>query len=156
MVFLSRHFYLAPFKICLVILGNLLLLTHIFWLPPLDPYKYIFFVSNFVKYLFIYLFMAVSGLSCGTRDLSLQHGTSSLQCVGFSLVVARGLSSCSTHGLSNCGTWAPERVGSVVVACRLSCLMACGVLVPNQGLNPCPLRWRWILKPLDYQGSPCI
>ena len=57
---------------------------------------------GFFKNYFIYLF-AASGLSCPL-----------LQCVGFSLVVACGFS------LSSCGMWAPEWVGSVVVAFGLS------------------------------------
>ena len=31
--------------------------------------------------------------------------------------------------------------GSVVVAHGLSCSAACGIL-PDQGLNPCPLHWQ--------------
>ena len=42
-------------------------------------------------------------------DLFCCGAGSSLWCVGFSLVVARGIS------LSSCGTWAPGNVGSVVV-----------------------------------------
>ena len=45
---------------------------------------------------------------------------SSLHCVGFSLVVARGL-------LSSCGAWAPEHVGSVDAVLGLSCPVACGI-----------------------------
>ena len=37
-------------------------------------------------------------------------------------------------GLS-CGTWAPEHVGSVVVAHRLSCSMVCRILVPPPGIK---------------------
>ena len=37
-------------------------------------------------------------------------------------------------GLS-CGTWAPEHVGSVVVALRLSCSTACGILVSPPGIK---------------------
>ena len=57
-----------------------------------------------------FYFLAASGLSCGTQDLS-------LQCTGCSLVVVRGL-------LSSCGSPAPEPVGSVVVAHGLSCPVA--------------------------------
>ena len=46
--------------------------------------------------IFIY-FLAASGLSCGTRDLSLRRVGSWLQCVGFSLVVARRLISCGVQ-----------------------------------------------------------
>ena len=75
------------------------------------------------------------GLSCGTRDLS-------LQCTGFSLVVVHGLSSCSVqapecagsvfaaHGLSSCGMQAPGRVGSVVVVQGLSSCSA-GLVAPR-------------------------
>ena len=31
---------------------------------------------------------------------------------------------------------------SLVVVCVLSCPTACGVFVPHQGSNPCPLHWR--------------
>ena len=44
--------------------------------------------------------------------------------------------------LSSCGAWAPEHTGSVVAACQLSCPGACGILVPDQGLNPHPLHWK--------------
>ena len=43
--------------------------------------------------------------------------------------MARGL-------LSSCGAWAPECVGSVAVAHRFSCPMACGILVPRPGIEP--------------------
>ena len=45
-------------------------------------------------YLFIYLFLATLGLSCGMQDLLLLRAGSLLQCTGFSLVVAHELSSC--------------------------------------------------------------
>ena len=59
----------------------------------------VFFFPFFKDLLFIYLliylfylFLAALGLSCGTRDLLLQHTGSLLWCTGFSLVVARGFS----------------------------------------------------------------
>ena len=55
---------------------------------------------------------------------------SSLQHVGISLVVACGFS------LSSCGVQALGHVGSVVVAHRLSCPVACGILVPRPGIEP--------------------
>ena len=55
---------------------------------------------------------------------------SSLRGAGFSLVVVCGFS------LSSCGAWAPEHVGSVVVAHGLSCPAACGILVPRPGTEP--------------------
>ena len=65
------------------------------------------------------------------RDLSLWPA-------GFSLVVACGFS------FSSCGSWAPGHMGSVVcsmqalsvVACRLSCPAACGILVPRPRIEP--------------------
>ena len=43
----------------------------------------------------------------------------------------------AVHGLlSSCGTWAPECAGSVVAERRLSCPMACGILVPRPGIEP--------------------
>ena len=38
--------------------------------------------------------------------------------------------------LSSCGTWPPEHAGSAVAACRLSCPVACGILVPWPGIKP--------------------
>ena len=74
------------------------------------------------------------GLSFGKWDLKLQHGEPS--------VVAHVLSGCgkasvdAAHKLSGCGTWAPKRVGSVLVACRPSCSVTCGILVPRPGTEP--------------------
>ena len=34
-----------------------------------------------------------------------------------------------------------------------SCTAPCGI-VPDQGLNPCPLHWEVNSRPLDHQGSP--
>ena len=35
-----------------------------------------------------------------------------------------------------------ERAGSVVVVPGLSCLEACGTLVPLPGMELCPLHWK--------------
>ena len=45
--------------------------------------------------------------------------------------------------------------GSAVVACGLSCSMACGILL-DQRSNPCPLYWQVDSYPLHHQGSPHI
>ena len=50
-----------------------------------------------------------------------------------------------TRRLSNCG--------SVIVAHRPSCSVACGIF-PDQGSNPCPLHWQADSQPLRHQGSP--
>ena len=46
-----------------------------------------------------------------------------------------------------------DGTGSVVVAHRLGCSMACGIFL-DQGLNPCLLHWQAYSSPLNYQGSP--
>ena len=79
------------------------------------------------------------------RGLSLvaaSGGHSSLQCVGLSLSWPLLLRSTGSR-----------RAGSVVVAHRPSCSVACGI-VPDQGLNPCPLHWQADSQPLRHQGSP--
>ena len=48
-----------------------------------------------------------------------------------------------------------RRAGSVVVAHGPSCSAACGIL-PDQGLNPCPLHWQADSQPLHHQGSPIL
>ena len=80
-----------------------------------------------------------------------------LICLRQVLVVARGISRCSTWfsscgsqalyswraasvvaacGLSSCDAWAPERTDSVVAVRGLSCPTACGILVPQPGTEP--------------------
>ena len=44
---------------------------------------------------------------------------------------------------------------TVIVAQRLNSPAAGGIL-PDQGSNPCPLRWQADFHLLDYQGSPCL
>ena len=65
-----------------------------------------------------------------------------LCCAGaFPSCVKQGLlSSCGVRA-SHCSTWALECAGSVVVEHGLRCPKACGIL-PNQGLNSCPLNWQ--------------
>ena len=48
-----------------------------------------------------------------------------------------------------------RRAGSVVVAHGPSCSAACGIF-PDQGSNPCPLRWQADSQPLRHQGSPSL
>ena len=79
------------------------------------------------------------------RGLSLvaaSGGHSSSQCAGLSL--SRPLLLRSTGS---------RRAGSVIVAHGPSCSAACGIL-PDQGLNPCPLHWQADSQPLRHQGSP--
>ena len=46
-----------------------------------------------------------------------------------------------------------QSTGSVVMAHRLSCSMACGVF-PHQGQNPCLLHWQADSLLLSHQGNP--
>ena len=41
---------------------------------------------------------------------------------------------------------APGPIGSVVAAQELSCPVACGIFVPNQESNPCPLLNHWTTR----------
>ena len=106
--------------------------------------KNVVFFSFFLKYLFIYLFMAVLGLRFCARAFSScgKRGHSSSRCTGLSL--SRPLLLWSTGS---------RRAGSVVVAHGLSCSAARGIL-PDQGPNPCPLHWQADSQPLRHQGSP--
>ena len=59
--------------------------------------------------------------------------------MGFSLQWLLLQSTGSRHmGFSSCGSWAPE---------------TCGIL-PDQGLNPCPLHRQAESQPLDHQEVP--
>ena len=66
---------------------------------------------------------------------------------------ALGLRRCS--GLSLVAEHGLQSVGSVVVARKLSCLMAYGIF-PDEGLNPGPLHWQTDSQPLDHQRSPLL
>ena len=97
----------------------------------------------FKIYLFIYLwlcwvFVSVRGLSLVVAS----GGHSSSSCAGLSLsrpLLLRGTGS--------------RRAGSAVVAHGPSRSTACGIF-PDQGSNPCPLRWQADSQPLRHQGSP--
>ena len=111
------------------------------------PFQHLLFVDFFfLVHLFIYLFffwlcwifVSVWGLS----PVAASGGHSSSQCAGLSL--SRPLLLWSTGS---------RRAGSVVVAHRPSCSVACGIF-PDQGSNPCPLHWQADSQPLRHQGSP--
>ena len=103
-----------------------------------------FFKKNFIYYLFIiyfslcWVFVSVRGLSL----VAASGGHSSSRCAGLSLL--RPLLLLSTGS---------RRAGSVAVAHGPSRSAACGIF-PDQGLNPCPLRWQADSQPLRQQGSP--
>ena len=100
-------------------------------------------------YLFIYLWLRwVFVAACGLSLVAASGGYPSLRCAGFSLWWLLSLLSMGSRrmGFSSCGTWVVvahglQSAGSVVVAHGLSCSAACGI-VPDQGLNPCPLQWQ--------------
>ena len=94
-------------------------------------------------YLFIYLwlcwvFVSVRGLSLVVAS----EGHSSSRCAGLSLSWPLLLRSTGSR-----------RAGSVIVAHGPSCSAACGIL-PDQGLNLCPLHWQADCQPPYHQGSP--
>ena len=102
--------------------------------------------EKFFFLIFIYLFMAVLGLrfcarafsSCGKR--------------GPLFITVRGPLTITASLVAEHDS---RRAGSVVVAHGPSCSAACGIL-PDQGSNPCPLRWQADSQPLRHQGSPEI
>ena len=101
------------------------------------------FLKFLIIYLFIYfwlcwVFVSVLGLSL----VAASGGHSSSRCAGLSL--SRPLLLRSTGS---------RRAGSVVVAHRPSCSVACGIFT-DQGPNPCPLHWQADSQPLRHQGSP--
>ena len=101
---------------------------------------YIFF---FKFYLFIYfwlfwVFISVRGLF----PVVASRGHSSSWCAGLSPLQPLPLRSTSYR-----------RAGSAVAAHGSSCSAARGIL-PDRGLNPCPLHWQADPQPLRHQGSP--
>ena len=98
---------------------NLILL-----LPSYFPLEPLFFFKKFIYFWLCWVFVSVRGLSlvAASRD----HSSS--RCAGLSL--SRPLLLRSTGS---------RRAGSVVVAHRPSCSVACGIF-PDQGSNPCPLN----------------
>ena len=104
---------------------------------------FFFFFNNSLFYLFIYLWLCWVLVSVrGLSPVAASGGHSSSRCPGLSL--SRPLLLRSTG--SRCA-------GSVVVAHGPSRSAACGIL-PEQGLNPCPLHWQADSQPLRHQGSP--
>ena len=103
----------------------------------------------------MYLFLAVLGLRC---------------CVAFSSFSEPGLLYSCTVQASHCGGFSPcmawalghrasvvrlsgfSSTGSIVVAHRLSCSVACGIFL-GQGSNPCLFHWQAESLPLSHQGS---
>ena len=72
--------------------------------------------------------------SCGERGLLSSWGAQACHCGGFSCCAAQAL---GWMGFSSCGSQTLQH-GSIVVAHRLSCSVACGILVPRPGIEPLP------------------
>ena len=87
--------------------------------------------------------------SCGKVGLLSGCRERASPCGGFSCYWARALGRSGFHSCSS-QAWS---TGSVVVAHRLSCSVACGIFW-DQGSNPCLLHWEVDLLPLSHQGSP--
>ena len=111
--------------------------THFFFFFKVSGTLF-YFIYLFIYFWLCWVFVSVRGFSLVVAS----GGHSSSRCAGLSL--SRPLLLRSTG--SRCA-------GSVVVAHRLSCSAACGIL-PDQGLNPCPLHWQADSQPLRHQGSP--
>ena len=112
--------------------------------PGLCLFSWYTFFFKFI-YLCIYswlcwVFVSVWGLSL----VAASGGHSSSRCTGLSLSRPLLLQSIGSR-----------RKGSVVVAHGPSCSAACGIF-PDQGSNPCPLRWQADSQPLHHQGSPLV
>ena len=109
---------------------------------PLIPAVPLFFFHKFI-YSFIYFWLCwVFIFVRGPSLVVASGGHSSSRCAGLSL--SRPLLLRSTGS---------RRAGSVVVAHGPRCSAACGIL-PDQGLNPCPLHCQVDSQPLHHQGSP--
>ena len=55
--------------------------------------------------------------------------------------------------LSSFDPWTLEHLGSVIVALRLSCPVACGILAPSPGFKPASLVLEGKFLTLDHQGD---
>ena len=97
-----------------------------------------FFFNLLISFIYYYFWLHWVLAAAHGPSLAEASGGHSPLCVGFSLwwpLLPRSTGS-RRAGFSSCGTWA-----SVVVAHRLSCSTARGILL-DQGSNPCPLHWQ--------------
>ena len=103
---------------------------------------FFFFKPHICLFIFwlCWVFVSVRGLSLAVAN----GGHSSSRCAGLSLSQPLLLRSTGSR-----------HAGSVVVAHRPSCSLACGIF-PDQGSNPCPLHWQADSQPLRHQGSPLL
>ena len=103
-----------------------------------------------------YLFICGCAGSLLLWGLSSSHGLR-LPIAVASLLLSRGSRARVLQSLWPVGSLAAapgmESTGSIIVAHRLSCSIAC-VILPDQGLNPFLLQWQAYSLPLNHQGSP--
>ena len=135
--FSSWYFVLGTFLTICLLACELNMMPSKFCFMWIMPTIVFLFVCLFVFWL-CWVFVSVRGLSLVVA--SGDHSSS--RCAGLSL--SRPLLLWSTGS---------RRAGSVVVAHGPSCSAACGIF-PDQGSNPCPLRWQADSQPLRHQGSP--
>ena len=107
--------------------------------PPVVPWLFFF-----LSLIFIYLFMAVLDLRLCARAFSScgKWGPLFIAVRGPPTIAAPPVAEhrLQTRRLSNCGS-------------RAQSLRGTGIF-PDQGSNPCPLRWQADSQPLRHQGSP--
>ena len=107
-------------------------------------------VTFFFKGLFVYFIIYLRFLfHCCTRTFSF---------VSYSLVAVRELlisvaPLVAEHGFQVLRLQQLQRMSSAVATHRLSCSMACGIF-PDQALNQCPLRCKWILNHWTTKEAP--
>ena len=99
--------------------------------------------SLFILIFFFFNFGCVGSSLLRAGFLQLRQAGATLRCSVWASH-CNGFSCCGARAL---GTWASvvvahglQSAGSVVVAPRLRCSVACGIF-PDQGSNPCPLHW---------------
>lgn len=97
----------------------------------------------FKKNLFILLLSAL-GLRCFVQAFSNCRARGLVSAAAYRRLT-EAASLVADHGL--------QSVGSAVVAHRLGCSTACGV-IPDQGWNPCSLYWQVDSYPWTTRGAP--
>ena len=105
------------------------------------------FSYSFFKFIYLFIYLCLCWVFVSVWGLPLvaaSGGHSSSRCAGLSLSQPLLLRSTGSR-----------RAGSVIVAHRPSCSVACGIF-PDQGSNPCLLHWQADSQPLRHQGSPLI
>ena len=139
-------------KNCRIFIWSLLEFFHFFFTVDRFHCKLFLFKTNScpqVVTVFICVFYFIgcpqAFSSRGELEATLLCSSGAFHCGGFSFV---------EHGLW--GSWASiveARVGSVVVAHRLSCSVACGIF-PDQGLNLYPLHCKVDFCTIGPPGKP--